>query len=79
LDPALAVCTRNPVACIFGSVLFWLVCFGMNYVRVASPTCPNSQWFAAAATSGPSCRITSLVFGLGMLGAAGRHLATTDY
>jgi hypothetical protein len=37
----LAVCTRSTVACVFGTVLFWLLCFGMNYGRhavVALPT-----------------------------------------
>ncbi len=29
----LAVCTRSTVACIFGSVLFWLVCWGINMGR----------------------------------------------
>jgi ABC-type transport system involved in multi-copper enzyme maturation permease subunit len=29
----LAVCTRSTVACIFGSILFWLVCWGMNLGR----------------------------------------------
>ena len=29
----LAVCTRSTVACIFGSVLFWMLCWGMNYGR----------------------------------------------
>ncbi|HEV3263860.1 MAG TPA: hypothetical protein VG013_43900 [Gemmataceae bacterium] len=29
----MAVCTRSTVACIFGSILFWLICFGMNYGR----------------------------------------------
>src|SRR5262249_44586523 len=24
----LAVCTRSTVACVFGTILFWLVCFG---------------------------------------------------
>jgi len=27
----LAVWTRNAVACIFGTILFWLLCWGMNY------------------------------------------------
>ncbi len=26
----LAVCTRSTIACLFGSILFWLVCWGMN-------------------------------------------------
>jgi hypothetical protein len=36
----LAVCTRSQVACVLGSVLFWLLCWGMNYgyqVCVALP------------------------------------------
>jgi ABC-type transport system involved in multi-copper enzyme maturation permease subunit len=36
----LAVCTRSAVACIFGSVLFWLVCFGMNFGRHAALALP---------------------------------------
>jgi ABC-type transport system involved in multi-copper enzyme maturation permease subunit len=27
----LAVCTRSPITCAFGSVLFWLLCWAMNY------------------------------------------------
>jgi ABC-2 family transporter protein len=27
----LAVWTRSTVACVFGSILFWLMCWGMNY------------------------------------------------
>jgi hypothetical protein len=29
----LAVATRSTVACVFGSVVFWLLCWGMNYGR----------------------------------------------
>ena len=29
----LAVCTRNTTVCVFGSILFWFICFGMNYGR----------------------------------------------
>ena len=29
----LAVCTRSTVSCVFGSIVFWLICFGMNYGR----------------------------------------------
>jgi ABC-type transport system involved in multi-copper enzyme maturation permease subunit len=29
----IAVCTRSTVACIFGSILFWLICWGMNIGR----------------------------------------------
>jgi ABC-type transport system involved in multi-copper enzyme maturation permease subunit len=31
----LAVATRSTVACVFGSVLFWTLCWGMNYARHA--------------------------------------------
>jgi ABC-type transport system involved in multi-copper enzyme maturation permease subunit len=29
----LAVCTRSTIACVIGSVLFWLLCWGMNYAH----------------------------------------------
>jgi hypothetical protein len=29
----LAVCTRSTVACVFGSILFWFLCWGLNYGR----------------------------------------------
>ncbi len=32
----LAVTTRSTVACVFGSILFWLVCWGMNFGRHAA-------------------------------------------
>ncbi|HEV2971019.1 MAG TPA: ABC transporter permease subunit [Pirellulales bacterium] len=31
----LAVCTRSTVVCVFGSILFWCVAWGMNYGRHA--------------------------------------------
>lgn len=31
----LAVVTRSTVACVFGSIAFWLLCWGMNYARHA--------------------------------------------
>lgn len=31
----LAVCTRSTVACVFGSVFFWCICWGMNFGRHA--------------------------------------------
>lgn len=31
----LGVCTRSTVTCVFGSILFWLLCWGMNYGRHA--------------------------------------------
>jgi len=36
----LAVCTRSSVACIFGSIAFWFVCFGMNYGHHAIAALP---------------------------------------
>jgi ABC-type transport system involved in multi-copper enzyme maturation permease subunit len=36
----LAVLTRSTVACIFGSVLFWIVCCGTNYGRHATIAMP---------------------------------------
>jgi hypothetical protein len=29
----LAVCTRSTVVCVFGSIAFWMLCWGMNYGR----------------------------------------------
>jgi hypothetical protein len=37
----MAVCTRSVVASIFGSILFWLVCFGVNYGRHATAALPG--------------------------------------
>jgi ABC-type transport system involved in multi-copper enzyme maturation permease subunit len=31
----LAVCTRNAAACVFGSLVYWAICAGMNYGRHA--------------------------------------------
>lgn len=47
----LAVYTRSTVACMFGSIMFWLVCSGINYARhavVAQPTlAPESPPYPA--------------------------------
>jgi len=32
----LATWSRNTITCLFGSILFWLTCFGMNYGRHAA-------------------------------------------
>jgi ABC-type transport system involved in multi-copper enzyme maturation permease subunit len=37
----LAVCTRNTVACVFGSILFWGLCWGINYGRFMMVTLPD--------------------------------------
>src|SRR4030088_1674685 len=34
----LAVCTRSTVVCVFGSIVFWFLCWGMNYGRHAVVT-----------------------------------------
>lgn len=44
----LAVCTRSTVACMFGSILFWLVCLGMNYGRHAAAALPELSQGTAA-------------------------------
>jgi len=47
----LAVGTRSTVASIFGAILFWLVCFGVNYGRHATAALPE---LAGGAASMPS-------------------------
>lgn len=37
----IAVCTRSTVACVFGSVAFWFLCWGMNYGRHVLQTLPD--------------------------------------
>jgi hypothetical protein len=37
----LAVCTRSTVACVFGSILFWFLCWGLNYGRHMLVTLPS--------------------------------------
>jgi hypothetical protein len=44
----LAVTTRSAVACAFGSVLFWLLCWGMNYGRHVALSVPDLRSFGAA-------------------------------
>jgi ABC-type transport system involved in multi-copper enzyme maturation permease subunit len=39
----LAVLTRSTVTCVFGSVLFWLLAWGINYGRVMAFSLPESQ------------------------------------
>ena len=44
----LAVATRSTVVCVFGSILFWFVCWGMNYGRhtlvLAQKLAPESSF-----------------------------------
>jgi ABC-type transport system involved in multi-copper enzyme maturation permease subunit len=44
----LAVCTRSTVACVLGSVLFWLMCWGLNYGRHALSAMPEVQTLSPA-------------------------------
>jgi hypothetical protein len=39
----LAVATRGTVACVFGSILFWLLCWAMNFGRHAALLLPDLQ------------------------------------
>lgn len=120
----LAACRCGPVACTIGSLLFWLVCWGMNYGRHAVMLLPESSgissalltladagyWLlpkpadfgmilfdalgAASAIRRPSALeaidahgafhpllavLSSLVFALSTLIAAGRQFARTEY
>src|SRR5262249_18477663 len=34
-------CTRSTIACVFGTILFWLVCFGVNFGRHSVVTLPD--------------------------------------
>jgi hypothetical protein len=38
----IAVCTRNTVACVFGSVAFWFLCWGMNFGRHMIQALPDT-------------------------------------
>lgn len=40
ISALLAVGTRNTATCVFGSLVFWLICFGMNYGRHAVVALP---------------------------------------
>jgi hypothetical protein len=43
----LAVATRSTVACVFGSVLFWLLCWGMNFGRHVTQVLPEKHGASA--------------------------------
>jgi hypothetical protein len=45
----LAVWTRSTVACVLGSVLFWALCWGMNYGRHLVVTQPDASLLPGAA------------------------------
>jgi hypothetical protein len=44
----LAVATRSAVACVFGSLLFWVLCWGMNFGRHAVHVVPELHGFSGA-------------------------------
>jgi hypothetical protein len=44
----IAVCTRSTVACVFGSILFWLMCWGMNYGRHVLAAMPDLEMMSPA-------------------------------
>lgn len=44
----IAVCTRSTVACVFGAVLFWLLCWGLNYGRHTIVAMPELQALSPA-------------------------------
>lgn len=46
----LAVCTRSTIACVLGSLLFWLVCWGMNFGRHAVVALADPETIPASAT-----------------------------
>jgi hypothetical protein len=48
----LAVCTRNTVACAFGSIVFWVVCYAMNSGRHAAVALAHRSTAGAADASG---------------------------
>jgi ABC-type transport system involved in multi-copper enzyme maturation permease subunit len=44
----LAVATRSTVACVFGSLLFWGLCWGMNFGRHAAQVIPDLNGLSPA-------------------------------
>lgn len=83
----LAVTTRSTVACVFGSVVFWLLCWGMNYGRhvvVGIPDPAEGSFLRGMVEIGywvlPELSIfTSLLFMLLLHAVAAREFMTTDY
>jgi ABC-type transport system involved in multi-copper enzyme maturation permease subunit len=43
----LAVFTRSTVTCVFGSVLFWLLAWGINYGRVMVRSLPDREYLSS--------------------------------
>ena len=43
----LAVLTRSTVACVFGSVLFWLLSWAINYGRIMTRRAPLSEYVSS--------------------------------
>ncbi|HEX3658903.1 MAG TPA: ABC transporter permease subunit [Pirellulales bacterium] len=50
----LAVCTRSTVSCVFGSIAFWAICWGMNYGR----------HLAAGTRLGPDAKLSTPLMGV---------------
>ncbi len=47
----IAVCTRSTVACVVGSLLFWALCWGMNYGRHVVVGLPDAKEMQGALSS----------------------------
>jgi ABC-type transport system involved in multi-copper enzyme maturation permease subunit len=47
----MAVVTRSTVSCVFGSILFWLLAWGINYGAVMTRQTPQSQYLPASTTA----------------------------
>jgi hypothetical protein len=46
----LAVSTRNTAACVIGSIVFWMMCYAMNYGRHVAMVIPEFQHMSPAFT-----------------------------
>ncbi len=46
----IAVSTRSTIACVIGSLLFWMLCWGMNYGRHAVVAIPDVQQLPGSLT-----------------------------
>ena len=55
----LAVITRSTVACVFGSVLFWLLAWGINYGCVMARGVLETQYLPPARSPWPRSRTGS--------------------
>ena len=69
----LAVSTRSTVACVFGSLVFWLVCWGMNYGRHVVMTVEGLESAASLAELGYWFLPKPADFGVTLLDALKAH------